>query len=613
MRLTTITARDVQPVKYFSVGNLSDVVVLAGPNGVGKTRLITALVNAFQQPANNAQVTLTIEATSQLEEQEWGKRVLDTTNHPDASKLVQTLQKSKRRANWQSSVLNFESDRSIQQINAFAPSWDFEDPYLEQVNWNFGLGGLRGRFQDTLHSIFRKVRSRREEIAKRAEHLFSKSSLKEPITLDPKEFPDPLEPFKAAFRQLLAPKELLDADPKLQQLQYSFQGSTFPVSSLSSGEREVVNIVFDFLLRSPSNCIVIFDEPELHLHPELSYKLLQTLRTVGINNQFILCTHSPDIITASLDNSVVFVSPAKGDGANQAVTVREEDETHQALKLLGQSIGIVALGKKIVLIEGTHSSLDKQTYGSILRGRFANLVLVPGGGKGLLTSFEYLHRQVLGRTVWGVEFYMLCDRDAVPASRAKEITSGSSQGRIEVLKRYHLENYFLDEDVLAAALSKLEPDKSSLGSPNEIRSRLKEIAKRQASYAAALAAAAYFRESVGNVDLMVGNCNGKSAAELALAIKERSKAERCRVVDILDDNKIEEFVQQFLQEIESSLSGDTDLWKQVIPGKQILNIFASSIGLSATRLKTMFIREAISRPVSPFEELFAIFERFDRN
>ena len=252
----------------------------------------------------------------------------------------------------------------------------------------------------------------------------------------------------------------------------------------------------------PRDCIVIFDEPELHLHPELSYKLLQTLRNVGINNQFILCTHSPDIITASLDNSVVFVAPPKADGANQAIVVREDDETHQALRLLGQSIGIVALGKKIVLIEGTHSSLDKQVYGSILKDRFPNPVLVPGGGKGLLTSFEVLHRQVLDRAVWGVEFFMLCDRDAVPTSKTAEMAGGTTAGRVEVLNKYHLENYFLDEKVMAAVFSTMEPESSALTSPAEVRSRLKDIAKQQAPYAAALVASVYFRESVGNVDLM---------------------------------------------------------------------------------------------------------------
>src|SRR4029079_12372924 len=109
------------------------------------------------------------------------------------------------------------------------------------------------------------------------------------------------------------------------------EGQRLTLDTLSSGEREVVNIVFDFLLRNPSDCIIFFDEPELHLHPELSYKLLQTLSSIGKNNQFIFCTHSPEIITASIENSVIFLAPNRNDGSNQAITVARDDATNHAL------------------------------------------------------------------------------------------------------------------------------------------------------------------------------------------------------------------------------------------------------------------------------------------
>src|SRR5262249_25418709 len=99
----------------------------------------------------------------------------------------------------------------------------------------------------------------------------------------------------------------------------------------------------DFLLRAPEDCVIFFDEPELHLHPELSYKLIQTLQQIGARNQFIFSTHSPEIITASLDKSVIFLSPPQGRAhdeiVNQAILVTEQDETNQALKMIGQSIG----------------------------------------------------------------------------------------------------------------------------------------------------------------------------------------------------------------------------------------------------------------------------------
>ena len=319
MRIDQIHAEDIFPVRKFSTTELADIVVLAGPNGVGKTRLIDGLVNLFRSPAGYRNIKLVINATCEHELLNWGKATLETGNEADAQKLIQTLQQTRRRASWQSSVVQFESDRSIQQIQPYTFNWDFSDPFEENTGWDVTFSGLRSRFQDTHHSLFRKVRSHRENIARTAEQLRSQGATS--MQLD---WPDPLKAFKVAFSQLLAPKKLLDPDPQQQQLEYEFNGQRFAISSLSSGEREVVNIVFDFLLRNPEDSIVLFDEPELHLHPELSYRLLQTLRTVGKRNQFIFCTHSADIITASLDQSVVFIAPAKEPPINQAIPVRAD-------------------------------------------------------------------------------------------------------------------------------------------------------------------------------------------------------------------------------------------------------------------------------------------------
>lgn len=37
------------PVKHFSVNNLSDVIVLAGRNGVGKTRLVQGILGLLPE------------------------------------------------------------------------------------------------------------------------------------------------------------------------------------------------------------------------------------------------------------------------------------------------------------------------------------------------------------------------------------------------------------------------------------------------------------------------------------------------------------------------------------------------------------------------------------
>jgi predicted ATPase len=619
MRLRSINAEKVNPVKRFYVDGLSDIVVFAGPNGVGKTRLVEATLASFRNPiayrgtGSQPKVQLIIEATNSLEKNEWGKDVIDTSVVSDVQLLTRSLQKARRRSNWQGSVLNFESDRTILQVQPYMFTWDYQDPFEEGVGWDVSFSGLKARFQDTLHSIFRTVRSRRESIALKFEELIrNREHIQHQRAIDvldqiDRDFPDPIDVFKRAFGQLLAPKVLADPDPKTQQLFYSFEGQTFPISSLSSGEREVVNIVFDFLLRSPSDCIVFFDEPELHLHPELSYKLIQTLKAIGQRNQFILCTHSPDIITASLDNSVIFVAPFKAEGINQAIPVREDDETNVALKRLGQSIGIIALGKKLVLIEGAVSSLDKQTYGAILRERFPNLVLVPSGGRGVIASFEVLHEQVLNRTIWGVEFFMLCDRDAAPLHDSRP--SGSA--RLKVLGRYHLENYFLDEDVLANVFANVgEQEGSWLRSPQEIRRVLKEIAQTEMTYAVALATSSYFREQVGNLSIMVKDCIGMSVDDLVGQLVARVRHEQNRIASLLQPGEVESYARTMAKKLQNSLDQDTEEWKALVPGKPLLNMFAGRAKFDSARLKTAYIREAEQRPVNPFREVIDIFASF---
>ncbi len=608
MRITGVRASNVPPVQHFSVERLSDVVAIAGPNGVGKSRLIEGLLQKFQKPTSYPQIQITLEATCATEKNEWGKTTLDTAVDADAQSLIRTLQKTKSRRQWSNSVIHFESDRSIQQINPYTFSWDIIDPWLENIGWNHTFGGLRARFQDTIHSLFRKMQSHEKEIARKAIDLQKGGHAAMPL-----DFADPLKAFKDAFALLVAPKKLIDPDPREQNLHYEYGGRKFPLNSLSSGEREVVNIVFDFILRTPSDCIVFFDEPELHLHPELSYKLIQALRSAGSNNQFIFCTHSPDIITASLDQTVLFLSPptvdATGTPANQAIRVEENDSTNQALKLLGQSIGIVALGKRVVLIEGTTSSLDKQTYGFLLKNRFPSLVLVPTGGKDMIRSFSPIVDNVLDKAIWGVEFFLLCDRDSADAQSIETLTS-ESKGRLRFLGRYHLENYFLDTTVIAGVFEKLEPEDSWLRHPAKIEAKLREIALKNIGYATALIVSARIRRQVGNVSVMAKGCHGKTADELVSLMTLRAREESERTQSILKNDTVEHLIRSKYTELSDSLQDPSEAWKTVIPGKQILSKFAAEAGIDSSRFKLAYLFQASNSGSPVFDEIISIFEHF---
>ncbi len=425
-------------------------------------------------------------------------------------------------------------------------------------------------------------------------------------------FPDPMEPFKAIFSALLPGKELRDPSPRRQVLEYASDGQEFDIETLSSGEHEVVNVAFDFLLRRPEHCIVFFDEPELHLHPELSYRLLEVLQGIGSRNQFILSTHSPDIITASLDKSVVFLSPPltdlKGDSLNQAVPVTEDDQTHRALKLLGQSIGIVALGRRIVLIEGERSSLDKEVYGALIKDRFPGMVLVPSGGKHTIQSFAAVQDAVLNQSIWGVQFFMICDGDSAPPAMAEE--DSPSTRRLRVLSRYHLENYFLDEHVLSRVFKSAEGPGSWLRDPAQIRERLRELAATSISYSTALAIAAVMRQGVGGIDLMPDKCHSLGEKEVVRLLVERARQELERIDGVLNLDQVSALGSEYYQSLQASLDSDDDTWKTLIPGRQILARFASVAQIQLSRLKRSYIVECGSDPEGPFAEILQIFTSF---
>ncbi|TAM34111.1 MAG: hypothetical protein EPN61_17625 [Burkholderiaceae bacterium] len=167
MRIKEIAAQDVRPVRRFEVDGLSDVVVIAGQNGVGKSRLVEGLIARFQNPHPHTNgVRLLIEATCERERVAWGQPTLDTAVQADLQKLAGTLQANRSRTKWESSVIHFESDRSIAQIHPYQFNWDVIDPWGETLGWNTTFGGLKARFQNTLHSLFGKVQSHEKQIVR---------------------------------------------------------------------------------------------------------------------------------------------------------------------------------------------------------------------------------------------------------------------------------------------------------------------------------------------------------------------------------------------------------------------------------------------------------------
>jgi predicted ATP-binding protein involved in virulence len=113
-------------------------------------------------------------------------------------------------------------------------------------------------------------------------------------------------------------------DSDLREMTLTKKGINFelPVSRLSQGFQSIFLITLDLvrrmiqanrdadfegnnLLHTPA--IVLIDEIELHLHPSWQQKVLPILLDVFPNTQFIVTTHSPQIITSIKPENVVIL------------------------------------------------------------------------------------------------------------------------------------------------------------------------------------------------------------------------------------------------------------------------------------------------------------------
>lgn len=596
MRLQSIRVTEFPPIDRFEIDDLSDLVVIAGANGAGKTRLINRILNALQNPADQ-NVEFSISATCDEEREAFGKQDLLTSNPDDASKFRQFIQQNRLRRNFKSGIVYFESDRSIAQIKPLAFAFDYADPYTERIGWNVPMQPFKGRWQDTQHAIFKKIVTLRNQLGGQAMNL--RRDGKEVMNLG---FSDPIQPFKDAFHKLLAPKALIDPDLQNQRLMYVENGQERPIDTLSSGEREVLNIAFDFILRKPSDCVVFLDEPELHLHPELLGRLIKTLTSSGERNQFILISHSPEVVASSLEDTVVFLAKSKGDGTNQATVLKPGGETTEALRALGQSVGIIALGKKVVLIEGREASLDAKVYSTICQDQFPELVLAPADGKADLENFDRLNSGVLEKTLWGVEFFMLADRDCV-------ISNHSETERFRLLPRYHLENYLLDSEVLAECFRQQEPEGSWLRDGHQIEAKLKEIARQKISYAASLVASSQLRREAGNISLMPKGAHSLAKEELLAKVRASADTEAKRISMVLGIEHVETtFGEAFDQICEQVETGEN--WKISVPGKPIFAQFCGEAKMQPGRLRNLYIGKANEIGSEVFDEIVGIFRGF---
>ena len=162
----------------------------------------------------------------------------------------------------------------------------------------------------------------------------------------------------------------------------------------------------------------------------------------------------------------------------------------------------------------------------------------------------------------------------------------------------------------AEAFATLEPADSWLRSPKQIRAKFKEFSRHLISYATALAVSSQLRRSFGNIDLMPSGCHGKTLPDLQQLLVQEVSKERSRAASALDDVTANAMAAEYFGKLTASLDQDTEEWKNLIPGKALLGMFAGQATLQLSRAKTLYLNAGLESKHRPFAEILDRFEHF---
>jgi ABC-type cobalamin/Fe3+-siderophores transport system ATPase subunit len=438
------------PIKHLKIGELGSTVVIAGANGSGKTRLKQAIVETLQgSPVMNMTIAATRDEEKDVKYFNGDKiEIKKGVRNPVLANYFNTRKYGAGR--YVGSLVQIDSDRSVRSLSYSAVNWLGVDPDDAAAPWNFYFSPFSNRWQDFVNYIHQKSAIRDKKLAefvKQHPHLSGSDALKQ--------YPDPFLKYQEIFSRILPGKQLNDINPASPG-GFKFTdsaGQQLPFEALSSGEQEIIKVLFDVARKDIRHSVILVDEPELHLHPTLTFKLIETLKSIGDHtNQFIFLTHSPDLISTYYSTGdVYFIDQREGSG-NQAHRLSDLDHEHKDVAtLVGQNLGLFAVGKKIVFVEGEKSSIDRLTYQKIAQTIDPEIRVLPAGSVLNISALNNIEEQIR-KAIFGINLYMIRDRDGLSDMQVAEL---EKNGRIKCLKRRHIENYFLDDEVLFSVAQRL--------------------------------------------------------------------------------------------------------------------------------------------------------------
>ena len=245
----------------------------------------------------------------------------------------------------------------------------------------------------------------------------------------------------------------------------------FDYNVLSAGEKEVVDILIDLYIRKDSykDSIYIIDEPELHLNTSIQRSLLVEInKMIPENCQIWLATHSIGFLRTIQDelkessqviefkaenrwaSSTYILTPSKANRSMwQSVFSTALDDLS---KLICPQIIVYCEGRAEPKRDGREQGLDADVFNTVFAQQHPEILFISSGGNTELDQRSDIAITILSKVFPELQIWVLKDRDMASGKstdeQARQLYLSNNSINHRVLKRFELENYLYDKDVL---------------------------------------------------------------------------------------------------------------------------------------------------------------------
>jgi len=197
---------------------------------------------------------------------------------------------------------------------------------------------------------------------------------------DPRpEFVDGFDPYKLAVKKVLPHLNFVGIDTVHKTLVFDSSGLELKFTNLSGGEREISFIIGQIERFQLHQGILLIDEPELHLNPDLLRNWVAYLRDTVEDGQVWISTHSLEAVETSGPSSSFVLERTKDTRIVENIRSLSDCPV---LSVLSAAVGSPAFSLsnlKFVFIEGDRQGREKERFYS-LYGDSRYVRFIEGGG-----------------------------------------------------------------------------------------------------------------------------------------------------------------------------------------------------------------------------------------